>query len=151
MGANSPYDETYDDGDVIVNEGDETREMYIIQAGSVAVTRNINGQDVELARLHRGDFFGEMSLLESEARNATIRALGETRLLVIKPGSLLLKIRRNPTFALEMLQKLSSRVRSLNNQLKELIMDPTLSADVTARLESVRQGSIDSFQDETGP
>lgn len=150
MAANNPHEETYADGDVIVTEGDDTREMYVIQSGAVLVSRTINGQEVQLAQLDRGDFFGEMSLLESVARNATIRAIGSTTLLIIKPGSLLLKIRRNPTFALEMLQQLSRRVRSLNEQLKDLMVDDSLSSDVIEKLESIRRTSLESFEAEHG-
>jgi CRP/FNR family transcriptional regulator, cyclic AMP receptor protein len=67
--------------------------------------------------LDRGSFFGEMSLLEGLPRSATARAIGKTTLLVLRPGSLLLQIRRDPTFAFELLQQLSGRIRELNDKL----------------------------------
>jgi CRP-like cAMP-binding protein len=70
-----------------------------------------------LATLKKGDFFGEMSLLESLARHADAISIGATKLLVIQPGGLLLRIRRDPTFAMEMLQRLSNRVRVQNDRL----------------------------------
>ncbi|HKG93545.1 MAG TPA: cyclic nucleotide-binding domain-containing protein [Gemmatimonadaceae bacterium] len=113
--------EEFGDGEVIVREGEESREMYVIQHGSVVVTKRIEGREVELARLTRGSFFGEMSLLESQPRNATVRADGHAKLLVIKPGGLLLKIRRDPTFAFEMLQHMSHRIRDLNDRVAQLM------------------------------
>jgi CRP-like cAMP-binding protein len=62
-----------------------------------------------------------MSLLESLPRDATARAIGETELLVISAGALLVRMRRDPTFAFEMLHRLSGRVRTLNARLVELI------------------------------
>jgi CRP-like cAMP-binding protein len=115
------YEESFRDGQVIVREGEDGREMYVIQRGAAAVSKTIAGREVEIARLERGEFFGEMSLLESLPRNATIRAVGETTLLVIKPGSLLLKIRRNPTFAYEMLLQMSRRLRQVNERLVALM------------------------------
>jgi CRP-like cAMP-binding protein len=72
---------------------------------------------MRLAVLERGSFFGEMSLLEGLPRSATARAIGAVELLVLKPGSLLLRIRRDPTFAFELLQQLSGRIRDLNEKL----------------------------------
>ena len=76
-----------------------------------------------MATLRQGDFFGEMSLLESMPREADATAVTHTELLVITQGGLLVRLRRDPTFAVEMLHKLSGRVRSLNRQVEEA--DPT--------------------------
>jgi CRP-like cAMP-binding protein len=112
---------TYADGEVIVQEGDLTRDMFVIRSGKVRITKQVGEREVELATLERGDFFGEMSLLESLPRDATARAIGETELLVISAGALLVRMRRDPTFAFEMLHRLSGRVRALNARLVELI------------------------------
>jgi CRP/FNR family transcriptional regulator, cyclic AMP receptor protein len=132
------YEETYHDGDIIVREGEERREMYVIRSGEVVVTKRIDGREVEIARLARGNFFGEMSLLESHPRYATIRAVGDTQLVVVKPGSLLLKIRRNPTFAFEMLQQMSRRIRHINDKLVELASSGAVSEEVSKKIESFR-------------
>ncbi len=135
------YEETYRDGEVIVREGDETREMYVIQSGEVVATKKMEGREMALVRLGRGKFFGEMSLLESMPRSATIRAVGDTKLLVIKPGSLLLKIRRNPTFAFEMLQHMSKRIRNTTEQLKKLTIRCSDSDDTHQQLNQVQISS----------
>ncbi|MGE3820373.1 MAG: Crp/Fnr family transcriptional regulator [Isosphaeraceae bacterium] len=132
------HEETFRDGDVIVREGEDGREMYVIQRGSVSVSKTIAGREVEMARLERGEFFGEMSLLESLPRNATIRAVGETTLLVVKPGSLLLKIRRNPTFACEMLLQMSKRLRKVNERLVALMGSDEVAAQFSERLAEAR-------------
>lgn len=112
---------TYSDGEIIVREGDGTRDMFVIQSGRVRITKRVGDSEVELATLARGNFFGEMSLLESLPRDATARAIGETSLLVISAGALLVRMRRDPTFAFEMLHRLSGRVRSLNARLVALL------------------------------
>ena len=123
-------EESFVDGEIIVREGDISREMFILQRGSVVVTKNVDGREVTLAVLGRGSFFGEMSLLESLPRNATVRACGDTRVLILEPGSLLLKIRRDPTFAFEMLQHMSQRIRDLDERLVALLgQRPAAAAD----------------------
>lgn len=129
------YVETYSDGEVIVREGDETREMYVVQTGSVVVTKLIAGNERTLGTMGRGSFFGEMALLESMPRHATVRAVGDTKVLVIKPGSLLLKIRRNPTFAFEMLQSMSRRLREANQRLMDVCQDGVAPTDSLDELE----------------
>jgi len=105
------------DGDVIVREGEESREMFVIRSGEVEIFKQVGGHEVQLAILSRGAFFGEMSLLEGLPRSATARARGDTQLLVLHPGSLLLRIRRDPTFAFELLQQMSRRIRKLDDAL----------------------------------
>jgi CRP-like cAMP-binding protein len=106
------------DGDYIVREGDTGTDMYVIESGSVEISKRIGPRQVVLGVLGRGDFFGEMSLLESLPREADARAVGETRLLVLSQGGLLLRLRRDPTFCLEMLHRLSGRLRDLNARLE---------------------------------
>ena len=110
-----------DTGEAIVREGDTGRDMFVIQYGRVEIRKQVNGSDVTLASLTKGDFFGEMSLLESLPRDADAVAVAPTKLLVIQPGGLLLRIRRDPTFAFEMLNKLSSRLRRQNARLVRAI------------------------------
>lgn len=107
----------FEDGEVIFREGEDTRQMYIVQKGSVVISKSGPEGRVELATLERGDFLGEMSLLESLPRNADAHARGKTRLYVIQPGGFLLKIRRDPTFAFELMQALSGRIRRTNEKL----------------------------------
>jgi CRP-like cAMP-binding protein len=111
---------TYEDGDLIVSEGETGAEMFVIQSGRVAVTKKTAEGDLLLATLERGDFFGEMSLLESQPRSATVRAVGPTKLLAIRSGELLMKIRRDPTFAFELLQRMSGRIRVLDEEITRL-------------------------------
>jgi len=111
----------YSDGDVISKEGDKGTEMYIINSGEVKVTKRMEDEQVELARLGRGDFFGEMSLLENAPRSATVTAIATTKILVLNMGSFMLKIRRDPSFAFTLLQKMSKRIRTLNEEFVDAL------------------------------
>ncbi len=132
---------TYDAGQVIFEEGDKGTEMYIVQEGRVLVSKRVGGEDLTLATLERGDFFGEMALLESMPRAATCRAIVPTKLKAVHAGELLLKFRRDPTFAFEMLQQMGRRIRRMDERLVELISDNQLSSDQVAsvRIASERR------------
>lgn len=111
----------YESGDCIFEEGDVGRDLYIVQSGEVKILKKIQSEMVELAKFNKGDFFGDMALLQSVPRYAGAFASGETRLLILKPAGFLLKIRRDPTFAFEMLQQLSLRVKVSNERVLEII------------------------------
>lgn len=111
------------DGERIVSEGDDGSEMFIVKRGCVVISRQVNGEQVVLAELGPGEFFGEMSLLESLPRDADATAKGDTALLALGPGALLVRLRRDPSLALEMLHRLSGRVRTLNRQLSDAMAD----------------------------
>lgn len=112
---------TFAIGDVICAEGDTTTEMFIIQEGLVVVLKSLGGHNLYMATLDRGDFFGEMALLSAQPRHATCVAITPTRVLAIHSGELLLKLRRDPTFALEMLRTMSERIRHLDDQVARLM------------------------------
>jgi len=82
-----------------------------------------------MAVFQKGDFFGDMALLQSLPRYASAYALGNTRLLILKPAGFLLKIRRDPTFAFEMLQQLSYRVKMTNDRMLEVLRRNQLPLD----------------------
>lgn len=116
------------DGELIVRDGDLGEEMFIIQEGAVRISKTMDGREVQLNDLGRGEFFGEMSLLESLPRDADARAIGATRVLVLGPGALLLRIRQDPSFALEMLHHMSARTRRLNERLGAVMEATSLEA-----------------------
>ena len=108
---------SYAPGEVVFSEGDPASEMFIVQEGKVGLVKNVAGREIFLAAQGRGDFFGEMALLDSHPRTATCFAIAPTKLIAIRSGELLMKLRRDPTFALEMLQHMSRRIVYLEDQL----------------------------------
>jgi len=71
-----------------------------------------------------------MSLLEGLPRDASAVAQGGAVVLVMTPGALLVRLRRDPTFAFEVLRRLSGRVRSLNARLVAALAESERSGDV---------------------
>ncbi len=116
------------------HQGDESREMYVIQRGKVAIVDVSGPEEILLATRERGEFFGEMALLESLPRTATARAIGDTQVLVIRPGGFLKMIRHDPAFCFELLQSLSSRFRLINEQLVEVMKNGADDVDEIGRI-----------------
>src|SRR5437764_131114 len=71
-------------GDTIFREGDPAREMYVVLEGEMEVLkRSRRGRDQRVAILGPHDTFGEMSIIDMQARSATVRALAPARILRI--------------------------------------------------------------------
>ncbi len=126
--------ESFKDGELIFEEGDIGRDLYIVQSGEIKIVKTVNNEKLELARFYKGDFFGDMALLQSIPRYASAYAVGDTRLLILKPGGFLLKIRRDPTFAFEMLQQLSLRIKVSNDRVFEIVNHFGLPKDEVQKL-----------------
>lgn len=116
----------FSDGEVIFKEGDLGRELYIIESGSVIIRKDSQVGSIELARFSRGDFFGDMALLQGIPRFAGAYSMGESKILIVQPGGFLLKLRRDPTFAFEMLQQLSLRVKNSSERYINAISNEDL-------------------------
>ena len=108
----------YRDREDIIRQGNTGESMYVVQSGKVEVVLNTeDGGEKHLAYLEAGNFFGEMSVFEKEVRSATVRAVGEARVLKIDKKTLLRRIREDPLLAVNLLKTMSHRIRSLNNEL----------------------------------
>jgi len=107
----------YKDGDNIFEENSVGREMYIILTGRVKVIKEKEGVETTLATLEEGDFFGEMSLFDNNPRSATVKAMGNVKLLEINQKNFLKKISRDPSLAFRMLEKMSQRIRKTDDKI----------------------------------
>ena len=139
---------TFEDGDVIIREGDDEREMYIIQEGEAVATKSVKDGEIFLCTMGRGQFFGEMGLMASQPRSATVRAKGHTRVVALRTGSFLVKLRRDPTFAFEIIQELCNRIRRLTDQVASLVDEGA----GTARRDAEKPGrdKLDHLRAEIG-
>jgi CRP-like cAMP-binding protein len=110
----------YADGEVIIRQGEKGTHMYEILSGEVEVTQDKEGTDVLLAVLGKGEFFGEMALFDPEFRSATIRARGKARVLTVDKRILMRRISEDPSLALRLLEKMSRRIRRLDEEVVRL-------------------------------
>ena len=116
-----PLGKLYRDGEVIVRQGEVGNCMYVIQRGQAEVLLRNEDQEVCVAVLGDGDVFGEMALFDQEVRSATVRARGELWALTLEKRTFLRRIHEDPSLVFNILEKMSRRIRELNDSLKKAL------------------------------
>ena len=119
--APASYSVEFQAGEYVFQEGDLGTDMYIVQDGQVAILKRFRGEEKQLALLSRGDFFGEMSVLEDLPRTASARATEDCRLLEISGSTFDQMLRKNPEIAVRMMRKLSRRLRETDQMLRQAL------------------------------
>src|SRR5512143_2873112 len=107
-------------GTVLFNEGDEGEDMYIIRSGRVAIKKRVAHGEITVAVLEKGDFFGEMALLERIPRTAGAEVVEDGDLVVIGSDVFGDMVKANPEIAVRMLRKYSMRLRETTKQFEDL-------------------------------
>lgn len=121
MITNKVVQRSYMKGGMIFMEEDKGESFFLIANGIVKVTRvNDRGQEVILAILGEGDFFGEMALLDGEGRSANIVAVEDTTALVLSRVDFLDILKQYPIIAIHLLQELTQRLRTSDQQIESL-------------------------------
>ncbi len=107
----------YHDGEVIIQEGEVAESLFVIQEGRAEVLVKKDGKEVRLRIAESGEILGEMAVIERGRRSATVRALGDVRVLTVDKKIFLRRISEDPSAAFRMLEDLSARVRELSIEL----------------------------------
>lgn len=108
-------------GDTIVHQDEPGSVLYIIVLGQVRVYRVADaGQEVSVAILRAGDFFGELALLDGEARSASVAAMLPTTTLVLNREAFQQSVHRHPEIALAVLETIASRFRGITRHAEQL-------------------------------
>jgi hypothetical protein len=118
----------YKAGETIVRQGDVGDCMYVIQTGKVEVIKDQGGREIRLAELGEGDFFGEMALFEKDVRSATVLPLGDVRVLTVDRKIFLRKIHEDPSLVFMIIERMSRRLRALDEELIRLSSETAVSA-----------------------
>jgi CRP/FNR family transcriptional regulator, cyclic AMP receptor protein len=99
--------------------GDTGDAMYLLERGRVRISiHSKDGDEVILADLAQGDFFGEMALIDGRNRSADARVIEDAQFAVLSRDAFLAFVRSNPDLALEMLSALSDRLRRTDELLR---------------------------------
>jgi len=102
--------------------GDDGDAMYLIESGRVRIAvTDEDERQIVLAELARGDFFGEMAIIDGKQRSADATVIEPARLAVLSRDSFLKFIRNNPIVALEMLSATFSRLRHTDKMLQQRV------------------------------
>jgi uncharacterized membrane protein len=106
----------------LFRQGDDGDAMYLIESGRVRISiRDHDKQELTLAELAQGDFFGEMSIIDGRQRSADARVVEDSRLAVLSRDAFLSFVRTKPDVALEMLSALTDRLRRTDELLRSRV------------------------------
>jgi CRP/FNR family cyclic AMP-dependent transcriptional regulator len=116
--AGATITRAYKKGETIVKEGETAVAFYLITKGRVNVIHGGDGSSqTAMASLGPGEFFGEMAILDSYSRSASVVATEDTECLVLSRWDFLAELRSNPFIAVQMLPVLSRRIRMLQQNV----------------------------------
>jgi uncharacterized membrane protein len=106
----------------LFKQGDKGDAMYLIESGRVRISiRDDDDQEVTLAELAQGDFFGEMAIIDGRQRSADARVIEDAQFAILSRDSFLSFVRSNPDVALEMLSALTDRLRRTDELLRSRV------------------------------
>jgi len=150
--GNEIFGSFFEKGTVVFREGDLGELMYIIQSGGVEISQLQEGREVVLALLERGDFFGEMALVDQRPRSATVTTIQPTRLLPLSRSSFLERISQDPGVAFHLFKSLSRRVEQATHLLREKVEgDESLRLALECRREEIVSEESLSCSEGSGP
>ena len=111
----------YENDSVILFEREKSEGLFIIAEGKVKVSRfSYDGREVILTILNESDIFGEMSILDGHPRSATVTAIEDSEVFIIKKADFLKLLKNNHDVAIAMLQELTRRLRGADMKIEAL-------------------------------
>ena len=111
--ANIAREEWYPENTAIFYQEEEGNVMFVIVEGHLHVVRTVNGTEQILAERGPGDFVGEMAVIESAPRSATLRTHSEVRVLAIDGETFKGILRERPDVSFAVLRNVSRRLREM--------------------------------------
>ena len=135
----------YGAGDVLFREGERGSEMFVIQSGVVQIVKRVGADERPLASLGRGEFVGEMAILNDKPRTATAIVLEDAKCLVIDGATLEHMIAHSTEIAMRLVKKLARRLDSADEMI-QILLNPDPKARVLMSLKRHAEG----FGEESG-
>lgn len=115
------FGRTIKPGDLIFSEGEQGDMMFIIQDGKVRISKIIEKREHVLAVLGKGDFFGEMAIINNVKRTATATAASQVNLLSFDRAGFTNMINKNAKIAINIIDKLCRRLQNMNIQIQHIL------------------------------
>ena len=143
MGMFDKYGKVFQPDDIIFCEYEPGDDFYLILSGHIRITKVVGDVEKTLDVFEPGDIFGEMAILEQQARSATAIAVDEVKALNFNRQNFELLLQSNPQIAIKLLKMFCKRINDAKRQLTILTLDtPEMRiADVFCMLAE-KQGVI---------
>ena len=114
----APEMEEFVAGEVVFRQGEPATVMYIVREGAVEISRGGPEGRRVIAKLEKGDLFGESAVLDSSPRSCDARAVDKSLLMPIDAATFDRLLRKNPEIAVRIMRKLLARIRALESLLE---------------------------------
>lgn len=124
----------YPKNTMVFSEAQSGADMFIIQEGSVKISKIVEGTEVTLAILKKGDMFGEMALLENKPRSASAIANDDCRLMVINKSNFNQMVATQPQLIARLTTMLADRLWTMHRQLANSLLNSNPVAKMTDML-----------------
>lgn len=113
---------TFQKGETLMNEGDQTDTLYIIHGGQVKLSKmTLQGKEQILRILSTGDFFGELAIFDSgSVSNFTAVATAETAICMLTRDKMSAIMAQNPAIAMKLLADVTKRLAHTENLVQNL-------------------------------
>jgi CRP-like cAMP-binding protein len=148
--AKTGIQKNYKRDSVILFEHEAGSALFIIISGKVKVSRfSDDGKEVIISILGESDIFGEMSLLDGQARSAHVTAMENSNIFIFKREDFLDLLRSNPEVAIALLQELTRRLRAADIKIKSLSLKDAEGKVATVLLQladeigRIKQGTVE--------
>ena len=120
---------TYKNGEIICREKDEGNCMFVVQSGTVEVSKDLPEGEMVLRTMTKGEIFGEIAVFDPMSRLATVKAKGEAVVLRIDKKDFFAKARRDPSLAFNIFKGISNITKDLTREVSENKKTESLSND----------------------
>ena len=130
----------------VFHEGDHSDACYVVRSGDLRVTReHSDGRAIALATLGAGDIFGELAMLDGEARSASVETLTDSELLALPAVDMRRLLADHPEISVKLIGALTRRLRETNERVARQSFQtvPSRVAGVLTQLISDDGGSGD--------
>jgi len=133
----------YEKDRIILIEEESGNTLFIIQKGRVKVSRmSDDGREVILSILERGEFFGELSLIDGKARSASVTAIEDSEVLMLRRGDFMGLLEEHPQIAISLLKELAGRIRKSDTQIKSLSLQDAMGRVASALLLLAEEAGV---------
>jgi CRP/FNR family transcriptional regulator len=131
---------SFEAGQVVFREGDESDTCYIVRAGHArAVRDNASGRTLTLATFGPGDIFGELAMFEKEQRSATVEAVDDVDVVALLGDDMRRMLRQHPEISVKLVVALGARLRDANERLARQSFQTVQSRVATVLEQLVEQ------------
>ena len=117
-------------GELLFKEGDNSKDLYIIQNGIVKIFKEADGKKLPIALVHSGQFIGELSFFDGKPRSASAEAATDLKVIKLDQAKIEREVRKLPSWLLVLIRSIADRMREADELVKRnQIVDTKMDAE----------------------